>query len=110
MAQAVSFYTDEHIAKAIARALRQRGVDVLTAAEAGMLGASDEDQLQFAFQQGRVLVTKDDDFLALHAGGHEHAGIAFAKPYYRIGDILPGLMLIYEVLHADDMRGKVEHL
>lgn len=32
MGRKVSFYTDEHVAKAVARGLRQRGVDVLTVA------------------------------------------------------------------------------
>jgi hypothetical protein len=41
MAQRVRFYTDEHMARAVVRALRLRGVDVLTVPEAGLLGASD---------------------------------------------------------------------
>ncbi len=50
MAGAVKFYTDEHSANAIAEGLRRRGVDALTTVEAGMLGASDEEQLAFAAQ------------------------------------------------------------
>ena len=50
MAGAVKFYTDEHSANAIAEGLRRRGVDALTTYEAGMLGASDEEQLAFAAQ------------------------------------------------------------
>ena len=45
MGQRIRFYTDEHVARAVVRGLRQRGVDVLTAPEAGMLGASDEEHL-----------------------------------------------------------------
>ena len=37
MGQRVRFYTDEHVPRAAIRGLRQRGVDVLTAAEAGLL-------------------------------------------------------------------------
>ena len=59
MADKVKFYTDEHIANAVAHGLRQRGVDLVTAAEAGMLAASDEDQIAWATTQGRVLVTHD---------------------------------------------------
>lgn len=40
MAPKTKFYTDEHVAKAVVKGLRQRGVDVLTVLEAGMLGAS----------------------------------------------------------------------
>lgn len=45
---AIRFYCDEHVDPAIAKALRTRGVDVLTAQEAGMLGVPDEDHLQLA--------------------------------------------------------------
>ena len=48
MKRRVSFITDEHLPKAIAQGLRRRGVDVVTVAEAGMLGASDERLLQRA--------------------------------------------------------------
>jgi uncharacterized protein with PIN domain len=106
----VKFYTDEHVANAVARGLRQRGVDALTAAEAQMLGASDERHLAFALQQGRVVFTEDDDFLRLHALGIEHAGIAYAPHHTSIGEMIRGLMLIYQVLDADEMRRHVEFL
>lgn len=34
MGQRIRFYTDEQVARAVARGLRQRGVDVLTIPEA----------------------------------------------------------------------------
>jgi hypothetical protein len=46
MEQKVKYYTDEHIARAVVRGLRQRGVDVLTVVEAGLLGDSDEAHLE----------------------------------------------------------------
>jgi hypothetical protein len=110
VAQAVRFYTDEHVARAVARGLRQRGVDVVTAAEAGLLSAADTAHLEFALRQGRTIFTQDDDFLRLHAAGFEHAGIAYAPQGTSIGDIIRGLMLIYQVLDGEDMRGHVEYI
>ncbi|MEW6419266.1 MAG: DUF5615 family PIN-like protein [Nitrospirota bacterium] len=43
----IKFYTDEHVAKAVIKGLRQRGVDVLTVSEAGMRGASDKEHIAF---------------------------------------------------------------
>jgi hypothetical protein len=40
---AVRYYLDEHVAGAIATGLRNRGIDVLTLSDAGMLGASDRE-------------------------------------------------------------------
>lgn len=110
MGQKIRFYTDEHVAKAVVRGLRQRGVDVRTVSEAGMLGASDQEHLALARKEGRVIFTQDDDFLRLHAAGAEHAGIVYAPQQTSIGEIIYGLMLIYQILDAKDMTGQVEYL
>lgn len=110
MAQTIRFYTDEHVAPAVVRGLRQRGVDVLTVVEAGLLGASDETQLALAREQDRVLFTQDDDFLRFHAVGATHAGLVYAPQHTAIGTIIRGLMLIYQVLDAAEMHGHVEYL
>ena len=110
MGQPVRLYADEQIARAVVRGLRERGVDVLTAAEAGLLGASDEKHLALARNQGRVILTQDDDFLRLHAAGVEHAGIVYAAQGTRIGDIIRGLMLIHDLLEAEEMVKHVEFL
>ena len=77
MGQPVKFYTDEHAARAVVRGLRHRGVDVLTVPEAGLLGASDEEHLERARAEGRVVFTQDEDSLRLLAVGAAHAGIAY---------------------------------
>ena len=110
MGQPIKFYTDEHVAKAVVQGLRQRGADVLTVAEAGLLGASDEEHLARAQREGRVLFTQDDDFLRLHAADVEHAGIAYAPQGTSIGDLIRSLMLISQVLETEDMKGHVEYL
>ena len=110
MGKRISFYTDEHVARAVIRGLRQRGVDVLTVPETGLLGAADEDHLERAQAEGRVLFTQDEDFLRLHAAGVAHAGIAYAPQGTPIGQIVRGLMLIHQVLEPDDMTGHVEYL
>jgi predicted nuclease of predicted toxin-antitoxin system len=76
----------------LARDLRQRGVDVLTVVEAGLLGAADEEHLARALAEERVIFTQDDDFLRLHAAGAEHAGIACAAQQTPVGEIIRGLI------------------
>jgi len=62
-------YLDEDsMDQALVRALRARGVDVMTAHEAGMIERSDRDHLQFATAEGRVLCTFNvGDFYELHS-------------------------------------------
>ena len=61
------------------------GLDVIATAEAGRNESPDEEQLRFAAEEGRVLVTRNyDDFsgltLRFEAEGTPHAGVLFVSP------------------------------
>ncbi|MBZ0315894.1 MAG: DUF5615 family PIN-like protein [Anaerolineae bacterium] len=76
---ALKFYTDKHVAKQIAVQLRKKGIDVLRCEEVGLDKASDTAHLEYATEQGRVVVSFDEDYMKLHdewqATGKRHAGI-----------------------------------
>jgi predicted nuclease of predicted toxin-antitoxin system len=110
VAERIKLYTDEHVPKAVTRGLRERGVDVLTVSEAGMLGASDQEHLAFARREGRVLFTQDVDFLRLHASGVEHSGIVYARQQTAISEMIHGLMLVFELLEPGEIEGQLEFL
>src|SRR5947207_3034387 len=111
MPKILRFHLDEHVPLAIAQGLRRRGIDVTTAADAGLLGAADEAHLAFAVPQGRVVFTNDEDYLALHDQGREHAGIVYCHQQSRsIGDIIRALMLLWEILDPEDMKNRVEFI
>jgi hypothetical protein len=111
MTRALRFHLDEVCDPRIAVALRYRGIAVTTAKEAGLLGASDEGHLAFAWSQGRVILTHDPDFLRLHAAGAEHAGIVYSAQGARpLGEIIRLLVLIWELVEPVEMRQHVEYL
>ena len=104
------FQLDEHMHHAIARALRRRGIDVITTGDADLIGATDEHQLAHGRVHGRVIVTHDDDFLRLHSQGRQHAGIAYFPRTRAIGEIVTALFLLHDVYDSADMTGRVEYL
>lgn len=106
----IRFYADEHIPKAVIRGLRQRGVDILSVADATMMGAEDIAHLRRARVESRVIVTQDDDFLRLAAGGESHPGIVYAPQHSSVSALIHGLLLIHRVLDAEEMLGHVEFL
>ena len=111
MPRTIRFHLDENCDPRIAIGLRQRGVDVTTTPEAGLLRASDDEQLAFAQAQSRVVVTQDTDFLRMAAEGCEHPGIGFYPSQERsIGEVIRSLALIWEVLEPEDMSNHVEYL
>ena len=110
MADGIQFYMDEHVQRAVTQGLRRRGVDVLTVQEAELLGVSDTKHLTRANTERRVIFTQDTDFLRLHATGVSHSGIVYAVQQTPIGQIVRGLMLIYDLLDAEDMIDHVEFI
>jgi hypothetical protein len=76
----VKVYLDEMISPDVAAGLRDRGHDAVSAAECGMLGASDAAQLARAIHERRALVTYNvRDFVLLAraavTAGREHWGL-----------------------------------
>jgi hypothetical protein len=76
----IRLYIDEDaMDKDLVQALRARGVDVMTALDAAMIQCSDEEHLEYATLEGRVLYSFNvGDFYRLHTGyiaqGKSHAG------------------------------------
>ena len=111
MAEKVRFHLDESVESAIADGLRRRNIDVTTTPEAGLLGASDEEQVAFALVQGRVIFTHDADFLRIHRRGAEHAGIVYCHQGRRtIGEIVLALVKVWEFQTDQSMYRHVEFI
>jgi len=111
MPASIRFHLDENVDHAIADGLRRYGVDVTITSEVGLLRATDDAQLAFARDNRRVIVTHDDDFLAMHSQGMPHAGIAYCPPdTHPIGSIIQTLLLIHGALEPDEMTNHVEFL
>jgi predicted nuclease of predicted toxin-antitoxin system len=108
---AVRFHLDEHVDHEIAVALRTRGIDVTTTSDAGLLQAADEDHIDFALGQRRVIFTNDQDYLRLHSQGIAHAGIVYcARGSRSAKEIIRYLCLIHDCLTEEEMSGRIEYL
>lgn len=111
MPRTIRFHLDENCHGAIADGLRRHGVDVTTTPEAGLVQATDEAQIVYALSENRVVFTQDRDFLRLHAANTPHLGIAYCqKDTLGIGEIIAGLVLVWEIYEPDEIVGRVEYL
>lgn len=105
------FHLDEHVPNAVANGLRRRGIDVTTTTDADLLNAADEEHLDYALAEQRVIFTNNRDFLRLAAAGMQHAGIVYAPPEKsRIGDVIRLLALLSELASPAEMANHIEYV
>jgi len=111
LAERIRFHFDEHIDPAIARGLRRHGIDVTTTVEARLLRRDDQVHWDYANTSQRVIFTHDPDFLRMAERDSDHPGIVFChRTAYSIGETIRRLILVYEVLSAEEIAGRVEFL
>jgi DNA-binding transcriptional MerR regulator len=113
----IRLYLDEDsMRQALIRGLRARGVDVQTALDANMIQRSDQEHLDFASAQGRVLCTFNvRDFYQLHVKylrqGRSHSGIILVpQQRYSLGEQLRRVLKIIATKTAESMRNQAEFL
>ena len=113
----VRLYFDRHIMRRLAADLRDRGYDVLTTEEAGKDTAGDDEQLAFAAEERRAILSFNiRDFAPLHeqwqAAQRHHAGIIVSRQLgsRRYGVLLHRMLRLLDRLTADEMSDNFVHL
>ena len=110
-------YFDEDTSSArLIQALRTRNVDIVTVLEASLDAHSDEEQLLWAWQAGRVIYTFNaKHFCELHhkflVADRDHAGIIVgSQQRFSIGEQLRRLLRIINAKSLTEMRNRIEFL
>ena len=99
-------YLDEDISPKVSVILRKKGVDAVSAHEVHMLQSSDEEQLSFAANEGRAMVTRNrNDFINLTVQFFEnlkpHEGLIIVpytipgSEFSRLADMLAKIAIEY---------------
>jgi predicted nuclease of predicted toxin-antitoxin system len=89
----MNFMADESCAGPVIRALRDAGHDVVAIAEVAR-GATDEQVLEHALNEKRVLITEDRDFGELvYARGRSSAGVILVRFHSRARQAKPATVV-----------------
>jgi predicted nuclease of predicted toxin-antitoxin system len=111
MTERIRFHFDENVDPAVAEGLRRRGIDVTLPVDSGLIGADDAAHLAYAIAEQRVIVTHDEDFLAIASRGNRHPGIAYCHVQARsVGELIGALLLIHDCLSPAEMQNHIEFL
>lgn len=90
-------------------------MDAWSARDAGNLGLSDEEQLEYACREQAVIFTHDDDFLRIAhhwaKQNKEHWGVIYVhEQKLGIDECIRRLMSYALAVEAEDMKSQVEFL
>jgi len=110
----LKLFLDEDIHTGLSHALQQRGYDVVHAQDLKRKGKSDSEQLAFAVQEERCLVTFNvRDFAHLHnkyaAQNREHWGIIVSRQM-PIGETLRRLLKKVGLATREDFKNRIDFL
>jgi predicted nuclease of predicted toxin-antitoxin system len=111
----ISLYLDEDVSKKIAAILKNRGFDVSHAVEAGMLSASDEEQLNKAILEKRTFLTHNKKhFRILHerylTSGKKHFGIIVASRKRNPFETIKKLLNIIQTSSPEEMENQIRFI
>ena len=108
----IRIYTDESVNVVIAEGLKRRGVRAWSAKEAGNLGFTDKEQLEYAIREKAVIFTHDDDFLSMVAkSDQEHYGVIYVhQQKLSVGECIRRLKGLAEMLSVEDVKNRVMFL
>ena len=113
----LKIYLDENIDTHLAAALRSRGFDVVSTSEVGLLGKTDEEQLEYSASEQRVLVTFNiRDFAKLHKqwqyNRRQHSGIIVSPQMTRseFGKMLRMLQRLLIYTDPGEMSNQFRYL
>jgi predicted nuclease of predicted toxin-antitoxin system len=110
----IRLFLDEDLWPGLAIALRERGFDVAHAYEVERGGMSDADQLAYAAEKGRAILTHNaKDFVPLAIEcffeGQPHAGVVLS-PQIEKGELLRRVLNLLGALSAEEVSGTVRYL
>lgn len=108
------FYLDEDVNVLLEQVLINRGADVISTLKAGNTGNKDEEQLIYAKNENRIIITHNiRDFVMLHKiflkNNRSHSGI-IVTDQLPIGVLLKRAMKLWFTLDANDMENRIEFL
>ena len=107
-----TLFLDQDVPVQLAGMLRGHGLGVLTTLEAARLGAPDSDQLDFAADQGRAILTRNRvDFEDLHleriTAGVEHSGIIIAVRRFDLHVTRDKILQLFDRLDREQLRNGI---
>ena len=104
---------DHDIVVAVRR--RERAVDFASAADGGVVGLADQEVLEIAAKQSRILITHDrrtmpDHFRNRLEIGKESPGVFIVSQFEPLGPVVEVLILVWSTSEPTEWHNQIRHL
>ncbi|MBC8876984.1 MAG: DUF5615 family PIN-like protein [Planctomycetes bacterium] len=113
----IRFLSDEDFNGRIVRGLflRKSDLDLVRVQDVGLLGADDDEVLEWADQNGRVLLTHDGRTMPNHvrnrlAAGSHLPGVFIVDDLASIGDCVEDILLVAECSEEGEWEDQIHYL
>jgi hypothetical protein len=113
----ISLIADENLNNAIVRGLLRRNprIDLVRVQDVGLRGAPDSDVLEWAAEQGRIVLTHDINTVPAEAYSRVKVrlpmpGVFIVPASISIGDAIEQIMLLEVCSSPGDWEGQVQYL
>lgn len=104
----LKIYLDEDVRPILADILRERGYDTISTVDSGMIGSSDNAQMDFAIQEERTILTHNiKDFVQIHRIYQEkHYGIILSEQI-SLKELLRRILRFIAQTKLDEVKGHI---
>ena len=113
----IKFLADENFDNTIVRGLFRRSpeIDIVRVQDVGLLGKDDPTVLEWAAQEGRILLTHDVSTITRYAyervkQGQKMPGVIEVSTDARVGQVIEDVLLLVECSREGELEGQVQYL
>jgi Domain of unknown function (DUF5615) len=113
----IRFLADANLDYAIVQGVRRRepAIDFKSANDAGLEGLPDDDVLDVAAGEGRVLVSHDKRTIPLHFAARVRAGlrspgVLLAVPSASVGEVVESVLIIWSASREEEWMDQIHYL
>ena len=98
----------EHISRTVVSKLNFYGIDTKHLNDAGLRGSSDQEIARYAHEEGRLVLTKDDDFKKL--AEEEGVGVLYFTKRLHKDKMTEEIMKVMNSMTMKQLSGQTIHL
>ncbi|MFB6100286.1 MAG: DUF5615 family PIN-like protein [Candidatus Nanohalobium sp.] len=99
---------DEHISRTVVSKLSSYGIDTVHIEDVGLRGSSDEYIADYAAENGRIVLTRDDDFKQL--ADSKGVGVLYLTKRLRKDRTAEEVMKVMNSMTMQGLEGEIIHL